>query len=531
MRAPSDEQKQRYAAAVEALNRGDWSQAQHVAMHLLREVPPHAGVYFVAGVSALHLQQFPLAVQCLRRATGLNPERADYLAQLARSLALSSMTKAAMEVADRALALSPGDAMTLDTLGVVYTQANAYERAAEMFRRVIALEPGQAIYRFNFATSLVFSGDIEQAERELEACLSLDPRYWKAYLTLAQLRKQTPEHNHVDRLQEALRDAAGDANAAMFLNLALAKEQEDLAQYPASFASLVRGKTAGATGRHYTSARDGALFDAIQTHFPGPVPAAAGDPSAEPIFVFGMPRTGTTLVERIISSHPDVQSAGELQEFGVALKRMSGSRTPELLDPDTFASARHVDWKQLGASYLASTRPRTGVRPRFIDKLPHNFLYAGYIANALPNAKLVCVRRDPVDTCLSNFRQLFSQNSAYYDYSFDILDTGRYYLLFDRLVAFWQRSIPGRILEIAYEDVVSAQEASTRRLLEFCGLSWNEACLRFEENAAPVATASAVQVRAPMYRSAMQRWRHYEPQLSELLSLFDEAGIAYGGRA
>jgi hypothetical protein len=133
-----------------------------------------------------------------------------------------------------------------------------------------------------------------------------------------------------------------------------------------------------------------------------------------------------------------------------------------------------------------------------------------------------------MDTCLSNFRQLFALNSAYCDYSCDLLDTGRYYVLFDRLMAFWQQRMPGRILEIDYETVVDAQESSTRRLLDFCGLTWDDACLRFEENAAPVSTASAVQVRSPMYRSALQRWKRYEPQLGELKALLTDAGIEIG---
>jgi hypothetical protein len=196
-----------------------------------------------------------------------------------------------------------------------------------------------------------------------------------------------------------------------------------------------------------------------------------------------------------------------------------------MLDLDTIQHLRDVDWKRLGEQYVESTRPGTGTRPRFIDKLPHNFLLAGSIAAALPNAKLICLRRDPMDTCLSNFRQLFALSSRNYDYSFDLLDTGRYYLLFDNLMAFWREQLPGRILEVNYEDVVDNQEANTRRLLEFCELPWNDACLRFEENEAPVATASAVQVRAPMYRTAMKRWKRYEPQLADLRKLLEQAGI------
>jgi hypothetical protein len=213
----------------------------------------------------------------------------------------------------------------------------------------------------------------------------------------------------------------------------------------------------------------------------------------------------------------------------MALKQVAGIRSPALIDVDTVIRARNADWKQLGEIYLSSTRPSTGQKPRFIDKLPHNFLYAGFIAKALPNAKIICLRRDPLDTCLSNFRQLLSSDSAYFGYSFDLLDTGRYYILFDRLMAHWQRTFPGRILEIQYETLVDTQESSSRRLLEFCGLPWDDACMRFEENAGAVATASAVQVRAPIYRDALKRWKRYAPQLGELQALLRAAGIPLDG--
>jgi hypothetical protein len=153
--------------------------------------------------------------------------------------------------------------------------------------------------------------------------------------------------------------------------------------------------------------------------------------------------------------------------------------------------------------------------------MPLNFLYAGFIAAALPQATIVCLRRDPLDTCLSNFRQLFALEYSYYNYAYDLLDTGRYYRQFDRLMAHWQRVLPGRILEVQYERIVADQEGQTRRLLEFCGLPWEDACLSFERNAAPVSTASAVQVREPLYGSAVGRWRRYEAQLGELKALLE----------
>lgn len=170
--------------------------------------------------------------------------------------------------------------------------------------------------------------------------------------------------------------------------------------------------------------------------------SAPGSASEEPIFVIGMPRSGTTLVDRILSSSSAVHSAGELQRiFGVVLKRASRSRTPELLDVDTVRSAASLYWRQLGDAYVASTRPATAGKPRFVDKLPQIFLDAGFIARALPNARIICLRRNPMDTCLGNFRQSVAQSTPYYDYLFDLLDTGRYYILFDRLMTHWRNTM------------------------------------------------------------------------------------------
>ena len=247
--------------------------------------------------------------------------------------------------------------------------------------------------------------------------------------------------------------------------------------------------------------------------------------SDEPIFVFGMPRSGTTLVERILSSHSAVHSAGELQNLSVALKRLSGSRTPALIDPDTIRRARQADLTRLGEAYIASTRPGTGQVPHFIDKLPHNFLYAGFIAAALPNARMICVRRGALDTCVGNFRQLFAQTSPYYDYSFDVLDTARYYVQFDRLMAHWNALLPGKILEVRYEALVDDVRSGAARMLDHCGLAWEEACVHFERNTAPVATASAVQVREPVSRASIGRWKRYEAELADARRILEDAGI------
>ncbi len=517
-----------YVQLTEAFSRRAWQHAENLANDLLKIRPRHGGTLYIAGLTKMERGQMPKALEYLRKATIVEPLRVDFAVQLAKAFSLANRNREAEAAANTALALSPHDPVMLDTLGIIFSNVGAYASAITAFRRATDLAPAHVPYRYNLATALVAAGDIGAAEAEIDLCIELDPTYWRTHLTLAQLKRQTPASNHVQRLESLLSrvgDTSADRPAQMWLNMALAKECEDIADYPKAFDHLVLGKSAAAADRSYSIQQDEELFAAIMEAFPQPQELGSGHSTNEPIFIIGMPRSGTTLVERIISSHPDVQSAGELLNFGMSLRFMSGSTTDRLIDPDIILRSHDVDWKRLGEIYLSSTRPATGQKPHFIDKLPHNFLYAGFIAKAMPQAKIICLRRDPMDTCLSNFRQLFAPNSPFFDYSFDLLDTGRYYVLFDRLMAHWQRVLPVRILEIDYEALVDSQEVSSRRLLEFCGLSWDDACLRFDENPSPVATASSVQVREPLYRSAMKRWKKYGSRLDELQTLLTCAGI------
>lgn len=484
-----------------------------------------ADAHFHAGVAALERQQAAPAAMHLRQAVALAPARVDAALYLARALVMLQRLGEAVAQIERALALAPEDALMLDRAGDLFSQCNLHERAAVQFRRAVALCPGNADYRHNLAVSLTFSGDVTEAEREYEACIAAEPRHWRAHLSLSHLRRQTPASNHIARLRALLAAHGAGTSAQVYLNMALAKELEDLGDYPAAFRHLVRGKAAPRSQMGYSSQRDAALFQAIADAFPAVAAGEAGHDTSEPIFVIGMPRSGTTLVERILSSHPQVQSAGELYNFVVAWKRALGGPAFRIFDPGDIARATAIDWPALGRDYLDSTRPLTGDAAHFVDKLPHNFLYAGYIARALPNARIICLRRNPMDTCLGNFRLLFAPESPYFDYSYDLLDTGRYYVRFHRLMAHWQKHFPGRILEVQYEALVADQERVSRELLAFCGLSWDPACLRFEANQAAVATASAGQVRTPIHRGALHRWKQYESELQPLRRLLEDAGI------
>jgi hypothetical protein len=246
--------------------------------------------------------------------------------------------------------------------------------------------------------------------------------------------------------------------------------------------------------------------------------------NAEAIFVIGMPRTGTTLVERVLGSHPDVCAAGELNEFGLELTRqvtaLAAGRALTRLDFVDLST--RVDFRALGQRYLERVRPYRDGRPMFIDKLPFNYLYAGLIHLALPRAKIVSVRRDPLDTCYAVYKQLFKDA---YPFSYDLAELGSYYTAYDRLMRHWDTVMPGVVLTVHYEEVVADVRGQAQRLLRHCGLGWDEQCVRFHENTRASTTASALQVRQPLYDTSIGRWRRYAEQLEPLRLQLEAAGI------
>jgi tetratricopeptide (TPR) repeat protein len=511
--------------AASAYEQGNAAQAGQLALQAVQMDPNDAQAHYLTGLACLDTRQLGRALEHLNRAVALNNRSAEYTTHFARALVQAQRYGEALQIANIAYALTPAHPLTLDALGGVYMQCNAYERADMLFRRAVTLMPDHASCRFNAAVTHTFTGDLTDAEAQFDACLELAPTLWRAYGLRSRLRRQTTVHNHVDAMQALLAAHPDDVDARIHLHGALGKEYEDLGDYAKAFEHLSLGKAAARPRVAYQPEQDSALVDTLIKAFPDAIATDTGYGSDEPIFIVGMPRSGTTLVERILSSHPAVYSAGELMNFGVQMQRLAPANIPGQLDATLIAHSHRLDWERLGLRYVDSTRPQTALKPRFIDKLPHNFLYLGLIAKALPKATLICLRRHPLDTCLSNFRESFAENSPFHGYSFDLLDIGRFYIQFDRIMAHWNRVLPGRILQVDYETLVAEQATTTHQLLAHCGLPWNDACLEFQHNTAAVATASTAQVREPMHQRAVGRWQKYQPWLGPLEQLLQAAGI------
>ncbi|PTW47937.1 tetratricopeptide repeat protein [Sphingomonas faeni] len=515
----------RATAIRAALARGDNEGALAAATRWRTEAPDAAEAHFLAGIGTAALGKVRIAIDLIETAVTLDG-CGEYQAQLARLYTLVRRDADAASALAAAELSPPTDALGRDTMGCVYARLGDHAASLSHFAEAVRRAPTNTAFRYNQAAALSFLGRQDEAEQALEDLLALGPEDARAHHLLAGLRRQTPDRNHVDRLS-TVREATRTPRDRLLLGYALAKEIDDLADPHAAFTILAETNAEHRATLPYRFADDAANFDAVEACWPTIAKAWVANPSpASPIFIVGMPRTGTTLVDRILSSHPEVESAGELQAMPLAVKAAAGTRSRTVLDPETIHAAASVDLSEIGRDYLARAASHaSGTKPRIIDKFPGNFLYVGIIARTLPNATIVCLRRNRMDTILANFRNLFAVGSRYYDYSYDLLDIAAYYQRFDRMMALWREVLPGRVLELNYETLVDNQREETARLLAHCGLDWSDACLDFHTNAAPVSTPSAAQVRRPLYRDSIDRWRLHADALGPARDFLERHGI------
>ncbi|WP_323760448.1 tetratricopeptide repeat-containing sulfotransferase family protein [Maricaulis sp.] len=422
-----------------------------------------------------------------------------------------------------------GNANWLGRLAEAFAQCGQHADAARCARAAVALSPDEPAHRYNLATHLVAVGELEAAEAAFDDVIARAPHDYDAYYNRATLRRQTADRNHVDELQRMVRAPHRSPMGPVALHYALAKELEDLGDYKASFDAL----TVGAGHRRglmrydvsgdvdtmaqIASAFDRTYFDRVGRRGDGIGKACKGEGEVEggdgPVFVLGLPRSGTTLIDRILSAHSEVESLGELNDFALGLTtlcRADGGKS------GLIKAASGLDPSMLGQAYCKRAGERAAGSRFFIDKAPANFLYIGLIAAALPAARIIHLQRDPMDNAYSLYKALFRMG---YPYSYDFADLAAYMRAKDALMAHWRDVLPGRIIDVQYEDVVTDQDGQTRRLLEAVGLEFEQACLAFHRNPTPSATHSAAQVRQPLYSSSVGLWHRYEAQLQPLAAM------------
>ena len=510
---------------LELMEAGQLRDAALACDRLNQRFPDYEPGWLTACRLAMRVNEPRIAVRALDRALALSPGRPVLLLQRIECLAAAGDVIGARAVAEKLLGYHfPGARETaafahaLHRLGLVAEAGMEYGRCCE-------LEPDTADHWYNLATVERFLGHVDAAEAALGRCLELRPNDVDAHWLRAGLRTRTAECNNIDALSRAHASVA-DGRGRSRLCYALAKELEDLGEFERSFAYLAEGAKLRRAAMRYTPEKDLAVMTALRNTFTKAVfdGDIHGHASAEPIFVIGMPRTGTTLVERILGSHSVVESAGELQTFAVELVRACQNRATSA-PPDPVALvglSRDVDFEALGEAYVSAARPPGARGAHFIDKLPLNYLYAGPIHLALPNAKIVVLERDPMDTCYAVFKALFE---GIYPFSYDLTELANYFVAYRALMSHWQAVMPGVMHTVNYEKLVSNPKPVIQDLLDYCNLSYEDACLDFHKNPSAAMTASAVQVRSGFSTGSVGNWRNYREQLEPVERILQQAGI------
>jgi len=517
----------------------DWRAAREACQRLNARYPDFAPGWLTGSQIAVALKLPVEALESAERALAIEPDRASLAVQRAQCLLALGRRGEALQAACLAERAAGTDAQAWNAIGTVRSFALDQPGALAAYDRAVAIAPEEPQYRYNRASVRRFMGDLDGAESDYDRVISRQPRDFEAYLNRSELRVQSRSRNHVGELEAALGSARGDWRGEVQIRFALAKEYEDLGEHARSFETLSAGARLRREHLQYDVAVDVASARWISDAFPagdgarsagspapaagGPAPAAAVAAGEDPIFIVGLPRSGTTLVERILASHSALASAGELDCFASAVVdavRRHGARAADRRE--LIAASAELDFAALGRDYLGRARALCAASGRFIDKMPLNYLYCGLIRRALPHARIIHVTRHPMAVCYAMYKTLFKSG---YPFSYDLGEIAEYYLAYRRLMEHWQRALPGALHELSYERLVGDQRVETRKLLEYCGVEWEDGCIAFHENPTPTTTASAAQVRRPIYGSSVSQWRHYETQLRGLKDRLAAAGI------
>jgi tetratricopeptide (TPR) repeat protein len=466
------------------------------------------------------------ATQAALRACELLHENLFVRAYLALCFLNEGAFQEAMKCADEVERLGPTTPIAWDYLGQVYAACEQHSRAQKAFNKACDLAPGVPHFAFNLATSLRNNGEFAQAERVYDRVIASARYDWEAYKNRSDLRVQTVLRNHIAELEALLSEPKARGDGEMLLHSALAKEYEDIGNGNVGYRHLVSANRLQRQRLNYSVGRDLAQLKDIARVYSAEVLAevTSGAESEEPIFILGLPRAGSTLVERILGSHSMVHAAGELQHFPATLARLCSAALQAgrfRSRGNLFEDSLRLIPRNIGEAYIAQTRPHTSHLPHFIDKLPNNFLHIGAIHRALPRARIIHVLREPRDACYAIFKTLFKEG---YPYSYDLEEVASYYIGYRGLMAHWHAVLPGRILDVSYEALVDDPVTVTRGILLHCNLEFEQGCLRFFESNKPTSTASAAQVRRPIYRSSVGRWEQFAAELASLTSRLEAAG-------
>lgn len=505
--------------AAEFEGDGDIASAEKIYRKILRRDPDNVEALRLLAVVALSKYQYRDAEVFLQRAVDCAPEfiraRADLISvQLERD-----RFDEGLKNAELLLRFDSQQAESYLLLASAFASAGRHADSIETYEKALDLMPGHGGALTGLGNMLKTVGRYEHAVDAYKACIAENPDYAEAYWSLANLKTFRFVDGEVLKMEKLLQKENLPADSFAQLCNALGLEHENRNEYEKAFSFFERGNSVRRQSERYdpvaTEDFNDRSIDVFNSNFIAKH-SSSGDQNDAPIFIVGLPRSGSTLIEQILASHSQVEGTHELSDLG----RLSQGTLKNFNELEQFPDVlRKIELKELaefGQRYISRTRKYRAGKAHFIDKNPNNFVYIGFLKLILPNAKIIDARRHPLDSCLGSYKQLFARGQPF---TYDMMELGEYYLQYARLMQHWHAVLPGFVLEVRYEDVVSNLEFEVRRILDFCDLPWEEGCLRFHETDRAVKTASSEQVRQPIYSSSVNLWRNYEKHLDELIEV------------
>lgn len=500
---------------------GDTTSARDHVLAALESAPEHPGLNAFAAFIFDRLGDRETAIHHARKAAGSGAAAHRPVAQAANLLARFRLFDEALAAAHTISPADIRDPVIADQLGAAYTACGSHHDAERAYARLVELVPHDPRCRFNLAAAQRFNGRRNDAAANFDRVIAANPLHGEAWYARALVEMAGPESNRIDKLRQMCGDPRLGLQDKAAIHYALGKELEDLGQWSEAFLAWSRGAEAVREARPYKLQPELDAIAETARLWPASKGVSKSAPLT-PVFIVSLPRAGSTLVDRILSSHPEIVSAGETEDFIVSLlgdPALSAARDPAALARLT----PQVDLAAVGQRYRDALTRRGYRRGVVIDKTPTNFLYAGLIAEALPEARIIHVDRQPMDAALATFKTLFRDR---YLWSYDLKDIASYMAAKNRLMAHWQSGWPEHVFRVCYEDVVRETEAIAKQLVAFVGLDWDPACLDFTSQSAPVSTASADQVREPVHDRSIDHWRDFETELAPVAARLAAAGIS-----
>jgi len=504
--------------AIKLLRAGKAGKAEHIVRELLKKFPADVTAIRVLADIGFKLGQLEDASHLLERCLELAPDFHAARHKYAMVLLRRQKPELAMREADKLLAQEPNNANFLTLKGSILVRIGNHKEAIEIYDKVLKNYPNQARAQMSYGHTLKTVGRLDESIEAYRKCIRLSPEVGEAYWSLANLKTFRFSDDDIENMRNQVTAKGGDSDDQSHLAFALGKALEDSGSFDESFKFYRRGNAIRRIG-HRHNPKINVLEAVRQVRTLGKKffeqRKGWGCQAPDPIFIVGLPRAGSTLLEQILASHSQVEGTTELQDIIVISRKLGGKsrENPAGKYPECLAELPPEQFLELGESFLETTRIQRSDTPFFIDKMPNNFRHIGLIHLILPNSKIIDARRHPMGGCFSGFKQLFAHGQTF---TYGLEDIGKYYRDYVRLMDHWDEALPGRVHRVQYEEMVADTETQIRALLDYCELDFEENCLRFYETDRAVRTPSSEQVRKPIYTEGLEQWRHFEAHLDPL---------------